>query len=364
MEKQYKRKIEMRKHRIHNTLLRALPNVSKEFELKRLALERIDKIEDRIIQTNIMFILGLTFLNAVYGILFKNNFLTLFSKTHSLFNFKFTDSVSILTNSNNSLISFTPFLIDAIIFYIWYNKIIRYNHIKRHLNKVLKNNTFKTEDLLEEGEKDLDAQYLENVLLILSFADIAIMPLLYFHPEPPVISAIYISIIILIFYAYYLWLNLSKTNGQRKFSAFCLSIFSIATPILIAIWFYYKKIISFLSSIKLSQTAITKIVDTALVTSIMAEIAIFVCTLIVPLIWNDVIRNKNKTSQNIVRQSTKPSSKKNNSVINPIRSGVAIASLIILILIILSKSQIGNINTFWKVIIVILLGLVINGLCK
>jgi len=144
----------------------------------------------------------------------------------------------------------------------------------------------------------------------LSFADIAIMPLLYFHPEPPVISAIYISIIILIFYTYYLWLNLSKTKGQRIFSAICLSVFSITTAILIVIWFYYKKIISFLLSIKLSQTVITKIVDKALVTLIFIEIAIFVCTLIVPLIWNDVIRNKNKTSQNIVRQSTKISNKK------------------------------------------------------
>ena len=55
---------------------------------------------------------------------------------------------------------------------------------------------------------------------------------------------------------------------------------------------------------------------------------------------------------------------KNDSTINPIHSGISIASLIVLIIIILTNPHLENLDLFWKAIIVVLLGLVISGLCK
>ncbi len=63
----------MRIRKRHNSVLYIINivNPNKEFELKKLALERIDKVEDRIIQTNIMFILILGFEGTIFSIITK-----------------------------------------------------------------------------------------------------------------------------------------------------------------------------------------------------------------------------------------------------------------------------------------------------
>jgi len=265
----------MRKQRIHNTLLRALPNVSKEFELKRLVLERIDKIEDRIIQTNIMFILGLTFLNAVYGILFKSN-------------------IPFKNNSENNFCSLITqiificllIIINGTIIYIWYKKTERYNKIKKHINNLIKNNNLKdVKDLLEESENNLNIQPLESLILIMSFLYIAlyialIVPISIFLPNNNsenitrifyILFSIYLVILITLAYFYFLRCNLFESNNQKKFSI----VYSVMITILLV-----------LTLIKIYQPTIQILKVVCIIDTI-----VFLFPLVVIIFWDESFRN-------------------------------------------------------------------------
>ena len=63
----------MRIRKKYNSVSHIIKSTSpnNKFELQKLALERIDKVEDRIIQTNIMFILILGFEGTIFSIITK-----------------------------------------------------------------------------------------------------------------------------------------------------------------------------------------------------------------------------------------------------------------------------------------------------